>query len=184
MAENRSFRKAASPERPDMVMQVTSRKGWLALWIMGAILVGVIWWGITGSIPNKVAGEGLLIRGNLREINASGDGNLIELTVAVNDIVTVGQIIAEITQVEEGGEREDAYQRFQEARREHELARAEADDTIAGHRQTISDDQGEIVNVQAQLSTVEAELERVRDLIARELLPITRLQQPRARDCS
>ena len=183
MADNPLFRKAAldkaaSPERLDVLMQVTSPKGWLALWTMGGVLVGVILWGIWGSIPTQVAGQGLLIRGNLREINASGDGNLISLTVAVNDIVTIGQVIAEITQVEGGGEQEDAYQRYQEATREVALARAEADATIAGHRQTITDNEGEIVTVQAQLVTVEADLERLRDLLSKGLVTDARVRQP------
>ena len=139
-------------------------------------MVGAILWGIYGSIPSQVHGAGLLLRGNLREINVSGNGNLIDLTVAVNDIVTVGQVIAEITQGR--GEQDDAEQRLQEARREVGVGRAEADATIAGHRRTIADNEGEIVNVQAQLSTVETDLERVRGLIAQELVPITRLQQP------
>ena len=179
--ENPLFRKAvldkaASPERLDVLMQVTPPKGWLALWTMGGMMVGAILWGIYGSIPSQVHGAGLLLRGNLREINVSGNGNLIDLTVAVNDIVTVGQVIAEITQGR--GEQDDAEQRLQEARREVGVGRAEADATIAGHRRTIADNEGEIVNVQAQLSTVETDLERVRGLIAQELVPITRLQQP------
>ena len=47
MSENPLFRKAAidklsSPERLDVLMQVTSPNDWIALWTIGAILIGII----------------------------------------------------------------------------------------------------------------------------------------------
>ncbi len=49
MSDNPLFRKAAldklaSPERLDVLMQVTSPQGWIALWTIGGILVLAIFW--------------------------------------------------------------------------------------------------------------------------------------------
>ncbi len=82
MSENPLFRKAAldklaSPERLDVLMQVTSPMGWLALTTVGGILVGVIVWSILGSIPERIDGQGVLLRGGAnKEIRSTGSGTL------------------------------------------------------------------------------------------------------------
>src|SRR6185369_18028163 len=104
MSENPLFRKAAidklsSPERLDVLMQVTSPNGWIALWTIGAILIGVIVWSVIGSIPERVDAVGILIRGGqLREVRATTPGELTKLTLHVSDVVTAGQIVGEVTQ--------------------------------------------------------------------------------------
>ena len=68
MDPNALFRKAAldklaSPERLDVLVRVTSPTGWLALLTLGAVIVGVVIWGIVGSIPDRIDGQGILLRG-------------------------------------------------------------------------------------------------------------------------
>ncbi len=82
MSENPLFRKAAldklaSPERLDVLMRVTSPMGWLALTTVGGILIGVIVWSILGSIPERIDGQGVLLRGGGKnEIRATGSGTI------------------------------------------------------------------------------------------------------------
>ncbi|HSI12934.1 MAG TPA: NHLP bacteriocin system secretion protein [Chthoniobacter sp.] len=105
MADPKSlFTKAAlerlsSPEQLDMLMRVTSPIGWLALDTVGVCLVIGLLWGIFGSIPNKVDGKGILIRGgSIMQVEAGATGRVTKLDVEVGDIVTQGQPVASISQ--------------------------------------------------------------------------------------
>ena len=92
MSENPLFRKAAldklaSPERLDVLMQVTSPMGWLALTTVAGILVGVIVWSIFGSIPERIDGQGVLLRGGAnKEIRSTGSGTLSALDLKEGQI--------------------------------------------------------------------------------------------------
>ncbi len=105
MADDSLFRKAAldklaSPERLDVLMQVTSPKGWIALLTIAGLLVGVISWSVYGSMPDRIEGQGMLTgEGGLRQIRASGDGRLTRLALAVNQNVAPDQVVGEISAV-------------------------------------------------------------------------------------
>jgi len=98
------FRKAAleklsSPERLDVMMQVTSPMGWLALWTIGALLAAIIIWSVVGSISIKVAGKGILIRGgSVLDIATTGTGRITEIEVKPGDDVKDGQLVARVNQ--------------------------------------------------------------------------------------
>ena len=94
MSENPLFRKAAldklaSPERLDVLMQVTSPMGWLALTTVGGILIGVIVWSILGSIPERIDGQGVLLRGGAnKEVRSTGSGTLASLDLKEGQMIT------------------------------------------------------------------------------------------------
>ncbi len=104
MEPNSLFRKAAleklsSPEQLDSLMQVTSPAGWLALATAGVLLVLVVLWSIFGSIPSKIAGQGILIRGGaVLDVEASTNGRITTLDVKPGDLVHPGQVVATIAQ--------------------------------------------------------------------------------------
>jgi len=105
MADPKSlFTKAAlerlsSPEQLDMLMRVTSPIGWLALDTVGVCLFIGLMWGIFGTIPNKVDGKGILIRGgSIMQVEAGATGRVTKLDVEVGDVVTQGQPVASISQ--------------------------------------------------------------------------------------
>jgi HlyD family secretion protein len=167
MAENPLFRKAAldklaSPERLDVLMQVTSPKGWLSIWAIGGVLIGVIVWSVIGSIPTRVDGQGILIRGGgLREIRAAGEGTLVSLRMAINDNVEANQVVGEIAGRDVDEAVRVAQAKYAEAAREYETAKAEDEATNAGTRATIA-------GQQADMRRIEGELERAReDLVSR-----------------
>src|SRR5262245_52561672 len=94
-----ALEKLASPERLDVLMQVTSPRGWLALYTMGGVLFALLVWSIFGSIPTRVDGDGILIRGGvLREIRATAPGELVALNVRINDVVQQEQVLAQLRQ--------------------------------------------------------------------------------------
>jgi HlyD family secretion protein len=104
--ENRVFRKVSlerlsSPEQLDQVMQVTNPRGWLSLGAIGALLAMAIGWGIFGSLSEKVAGGGILLKsGGVFEVVSPGDGRVTDVSVSVGDSVTEGQVVAWIAQPE------------------------------------------------------------------------------------
>lgn len=105
MADDSLFRKAAldklaSPERLDVLMQVTSPKGWIALLTIAGLLAAVVAWSVFGTLPERIDGQGMLTgEGGLRQIRASGDGRLTRLTLAVNQTVEPDQMVGEISAV-------------------------------------------------------------------------------------
>lgn len=98
------FRKAAldkmaSPERLDEMMEVTAPAGWMALLALGLVLVGAVIWGVVGSIPIKVQGQGILIRGEaVLDVTAASGGRISEISVGTGDIVEPGDVVAKIAQ--------------------------------------------------------------------------------------
>ncbi len=98
------FRKTAierlsSPEQLDTLLYVVSGKGWLALIALGGLIVGTLLWGIYGTIPEKVYGQGILIQtSGIFNVVSQSSGPVTEVKVKVGDLVTTGQVIAEITQ--------------------------------------------------------------------------------------
>ncbi|HEV3140914.1 MAG TPA: NHLP bacteriocin system secretion protein [Vicinamibacterales bacterium] len=103
MADNPLFRKAAmeklaSPERLDVLMQVTSPVGWIAIITVMGILACAIAWSILGSIPERLEAQGILMRGGgLREVRSSGDGVITKLDLKLNDTIKAEQLIAEVS---------------------------------------------------------------------------------------
>jgi HlyD family secretion protein len=96
------FRKAAiekvsSPEQLDLMMQVTSPMGWLALLTM-AVLIGIgVLWSVLGSIPDLVDGRGVLLRGErLKDIKAPISGTISRISVVPDGDMQAGQLIAVI----------------------------------------------------------------------------------------
>lgn len=96
------FRKEAmermsSPEQLDQLMPVTSRRGWIALTGIGALLVAALLWGVFGSIETTVPASGALMRaGGINNISAPANGEVQEVLVAVGDTVKAGQILVKL----------------------------------------------------------------------------------------
>jgi HlyD family secretion protein len=175
------FRKAAldrmaSPERLDVLMQVTSPFGWVALCTVGALLLGVLLWSIFGSIPTRVEGEGILIQGGtLREIRSSGDGDLLSLKVRVNDIVKPDQVLGEITQLDYGERVKSVEGRYADAKREATAAEAEDQATITGLQADIQSAQSEIRTTEQELAKATEDLRLKQQSLAKGLITKSRV---------
>jgi hypothetical protein len=96
------FRKVAlerlsSPEQLDQLMQVTTPRGWLALLALIGLIVTVVAWSFSDTIPTEVVGRGILLRGgHVLRIVASSAGQVETVSVRVGDSVRQGQPIATI----------------------------------------------------------------------------------------
>lgn len=107
-----ALERLSSPEQLDQLMQVTTPRGWLLLVGVGGLLVTALVWGIVGSIPERIAGQGILTRsGGVLEVEAPGDGKVTDVAVRVGDHVSQGQVVARI-------DRPDLVLRIQQARRQ------------------------------------------------------------------
>jgi HlyD family secretion protein len=105
-----ALERLSSPEQLDQLMQVTTPRGWLLLVGVGALLATALVWGVVGSVPERIAGQGILIRsGGVLEVEAPGEGRVTDVAVRVGDVVSEGQVVARIA-------REDLALRIQQAR--------------------------------------------------------------------
>jgi len=116
-----SLERLSSPEQLDMLMRVTSPKGWIALLALCGLVAVAVIWGIFGSIPTKVSGTCILIRqGGVSEVVSPGQGTVVDISVDVGDSVQEGQMIARI-------ERHDSLEQIRAAEAKlHELKAQEA----------------------------------------------------------
>lgn len=107
-----ALERLSSPEQLDQLMRVTTPRGWLLLLGVGALLAIALAWGVMGSVPERIAGQGILIRsGGVLEVEASGDGRVTDVAVRVGDVVSEGQVVARI-------QRQDLVLRIQQKRAE------------------------------------------------------------------
>lgn len=108
--KNNLFRKVSldrlsSPEQLDMLMHVTSPKGWVALLTICGLLFMALFWGVFGSIPTRVSGTCILIRPDgVSEVVAGGAGRVADISVDVGDTVREGQMIARIERLDALGQ--------------------------------------------------------------------------------
>src|SRR5262245_55491912 len=173
--------KLASPERLDVLMRVTSPKGWAALWAIGGVLVAVVAWSIFGSLPDRIEGQGQLIQGGgTREITASGEGVLTRLDVKINDTVQPDQIIGE---VKGGSAGESASAASGEVDRlTGEAQRGELDDKAAINsiNQDIQSYQEDIARFTDQLKLKQADLEQKNEAYKAQIITKGRVEQVQA----
>lgn len=94
-----SLERLASPEQLDTLMRVTNPMGWIALTGIAGILFAGILWGVLGSIPTKVMGQGMLIKtGGVFNVVSTSTGRVTEVKVQPGDSVHEGQLVARIAQ--------------------------------------------------------------------------------------
>jgi HlyD family secretion protein len=170
--------KLASPERLDVLMEVTAPKGWLALATIGVVLAAFVVWGIFGSIPERIDGNGILIRGGgLRQLRASGDGTLTSLKVKLNDDVKEGEVVGEMTQIGTAEEVKAAQQRLQQATQEYETSKAEDEATIAGIEANIAGQRADLQRALAERTRITQDLARLNEALAKGLVTRNRVDQ-------
>ncbi len=85
----------AAPEELDKMVQVTDRRGWIALTGLISIVAVALGWSIFSSIPIMMRGSGILIRQDgVQEIKTAETGLVSALRVKAGDSVQTGQEIA------------------------------------------------------------------------------------------
>ena len=88
----------SSPEQLEQLLQVTNRKSWITLATLGFLIFVVLLWSIFGRIPVTVNGTGILIYPRqVMPFQASVQGQLSSMNIAVGDRVQAGQVIATVS---------------------------------------------------------------------------------------
>lgn len=137
MKDNGVFRKAsldrlASPEQLDKLLQVTRLRGWIALVALGFLVGSAVLWGFEGSIPSRVAGQGILLKsGGVLEIAAAAGGRITDVAVHVGDVVREGQVVARVAQPEVLNRIRQVRLSLDNLRAAHHLATTHAEDEVA-----------------------------------------------------
>lgn len=137
MKDNGVFRKAsldrlASPEQLDKLLQVTRLRGWIALVALGFLVGSAVLWGFEGSIPSRVAGQGILLKsGGVLEIAAAAGGRITDVAVHIGDVVREGQVVARVAQPEVLNRIRQVRLSLDNLRAAHHLATTHAEDEVA-----------------------------------------------------
>lgn len=109
-----SLERLSSPEQLDTMMRATDPQGWLALVTIGLLLLAAVAWSLFATIPNKVTGKGILLRGrSMQEIFALSDGVLAEVFVKAGEEVQMGQKMALIYDTESYRQIQQSYATIQ-----------------------------------------------------------------------
>lgn len=98
----RALERLASPEQLHDRVRITQPAGWLALLAVLAVLGLLGAWSVLGRLPNHATGQALLLAqgGSILEVGSATGGTLRRLHVRVGDVVTPGQVLAELTHPE------------------------------------------------------------------------------------
>jgi HlyD family secretion protein len=170
--------KLASPERLDVLMRVTSPKGWAALWAIGGVLVAVVAWSIFGSLPERIEGQGELIRGGgTLRITASGDGVLSKLDLKVDQNVAADQIVGEIRADLADEPVKSAQAALNAQQLETSLGTLDDQAAINSLQQGIRSDQEDVRRISEQLAQKQKELEEKKVFKDQGLITQSRLDQ-------
>ena len=184
------FRKAAldklaSPEQLDVLMQITSPRTWAMLYALAGLVLLVIVWSIFGTIPTKVAGQGILIRGDaVLGVTSLASGQITQMKVATGDRIEVGQVIAEIGQPAVELRLANQRGRLEELAKNDESARdAEAqnlEQSLAALDAELASVRKSIVDYQADLAALRERQGVQENLVKRGLLTRNTVLQTRS----
>ena len=113
-----AIERLSSPEHLDQLVKITRPSDWIAMAVLGVGFAALATWSLLGSIPTRASGEGILVSGGGRVVDAVAGvgGRLASIDVAVGDTVAAGQIVAHLDQTDT----EKRYRDAEEVLREHE----------------------------------------------------------------
>ncbi len=91
--------KLRSPERLDMMLEVTNPVGWMTLAAMGVLLFSIVIWSIFGAMVVKVEGVGVLLdAGGISSVIAVNSGQVERLYVYPGARVKKGDLLVSLDQ--------------------------------------------------------------------------------------
>jgi HlyD family secretion protein len=116
-----ALQRAASPEQLDHLVGITKPFDWILTFVICLALAAALTWGVIGRIPTRAPGEGILISGGGRVVDAvsAAAGRLSSVDISVGDHVLQGQAVAQIVQTDIQEKHSSAVEVFHEREREH-----------------------------------------------------------------
>ena len=95
-----ALEKLSTPEKLDQLIKVTSPKAWIVLLTIAIILGTAVAWSFFGNIKTKLNVVGVLLGGEIYEVVATANGQIIDFNVDIGDVIEEGEIVATIEQPE------------------------------------------------------------------------------------
>lgn len=95
-----ALEKLSTPEKLDQLIKVTSPKGWIALLTITIVLGTGIAWAFLGNVKTKLNVVGVILGGEIHEVVATSQGQLVSLNVNIGDEINKGDVVARIEQPE------------------------------------------------------------------------------------
>ena len=149
----------AAPHGIDALMQVTSFKTWLTLWIIGGLLLGVVLWSVFGSLPERIDGDGMLrAAGGVQQIRAAAAGQVRRIDIKVNDVVAVDQIVGTLAAASMDENVKAAQAKYDEAIRQYDMDRTRDSAAIAQLQAERARKAAIVQSTRTELATAEANL--------------------------
>ncbi|WP_343665348.1 NHLP bacteriocin system secretion protein [Chryseobacterium mucoviscidosis] len=103
-----ALEKLSTPEKLDQLIKVTGSKSWIALFTVFIALGTGICWAVFGTVKTKLDAIGVVLGGEVHEVVATSQGQLVKLHVSIGDKIKKGDVIATIQQPELYQQIEDA----------------------------------------------------------------------------
>lgn len=105
--QEKKGRPIAAPEELSRRILIVDAKGKFAVWTGGVLALTLLAWSIFGSVPEMVAGSGILVPPDgLMDVVSLGQGQVTELDISPGDVVYAGDIVARISMPELETERQ------------------------------------------------------------------------------
>ncbi|UKB83903.1 NHLP bacteriocin system secretion protein [Chryseobacterium sp. MEBOG06] len=169
-----ALEKLSTPEKLDQLIKVTGPKAWIALVTVFIALGTGICWAVFGTVKTKLNAIGVVLGGEVHEVVATSQGQLVKLHVGIGDHVKKGDVIATIQQP-------DLYQQIEDAKavlsdRKFEMGKLMAYGNQGSHLegQLISQNrvsiQGEIEAEKKKLAFLYNQLESENNLLNKGLI--------------
>lgn len=103
MAAPGFFRKAAleklsTPEKLDQLITITGTRAWLSLSTIAIAIVAALLWAFAGKVKTKVDIMGVLLGGEVHNVVATSQGQIVELEIKLGDYVKKDDVVAVIDQ--------------------------------------------------------------------------------------
>ena len=125
----------ASPEQLDRLITLTSPIGWATVAALMALIAAIIAWSVSGSVPTRIEGAGILVTsgGQVFDAMATSSGILAEVA-AIGTEVRKGDVVARLddTQAEQDLQHAKKVRHEQETQLKQLIARF--DEEIAARR--------------------------------------------------
>ena len=189
MKDGPIFRKAsldrlASPEQLDQVMTVTRTRGWIGLAAVALILLGAVTWGLVGSLSDKVAGQGILVRsGGVFQVVAPAIGQVTDIAVTPGDSVSEGEVVTWIAQPDLSDQLQQARERHDAQVQEHDQTVTFVEEDVRLRLQTLEQEKENVTRTikanETNLALVEERIEALEQLVAQGLVTRTALLSAR-----
>lgn len=114
----------STPDQLDQALQVANPTGWFAVAAVAFLVAAALAWGIVGTAPVKVQGNGILLStGGMVDVVPASEGRVAWFLVEPGDTVTIGQVVAVLEQPDIERDRETASAELKEVSAQFEQIR-------------------------------------------------------------